>query len=92
MFRDIPFTIKRDSRIIDLDLYEFSVQIDVGIVEWNKSTMKSGKAGDVISLKISSFHQYACGGVARARGGAQNGFFRMVHPATLLFWRSSFSK
>jgi len=38
------------------------------------------------------FHQSACGGVARARGGAQKGFFWMVHLATLLFWRSSLSE
>ena len=33
MFRDIPFTIKRGSRIIDLGLFDFSVQIDDGVVE-----------------------------------------------------------
>jgi hypothetical protein len=35
------------------------------------------------------FHQYACGGVARARGGAQKGFFWMVHLATLLFCKTA---
>ena len=61
MFRDIPFTIKRDSRIIDLDLYEFSVQMDGDIVEWQQSTMNSTNAGKIIRLKIGSAHSYVTG-------------------------------
>ena len=58
MFRDIPFTIKRDSRMIDLELYEFSVQMDGGMVPWEQSTMKSTNAGDIIRLKIGSADTY----------------------------------
>ncbi|MEN8727631.1 MAG: DUF2207 domain-containing protein, partial [Sulfurovum sp.] len=61
IFRDIPFTIKRDSRTIDLDLYEVSVQMDGGMVEWVESTMKSSNAGDIIRLKIGSAHTYVTG-------------------------------
>lgn len=54
MFRDIPFTIKINSRIIDLGLYDFSVQMDDGRVEWVESTMGSTHAGDIKRLKIGS--------------------------------------
>ena len=33
IFRDIPFTIKREGVVKDLGLYDFSVQIDGDIVE-----------------------------------------------------------
>ena len=61
MFRDIPFTIKRGSRIIDLGLYEFSVQMDDGMVEWQQSTMNSTNAGEIIRLKIGSASSYVTG-------------------------------
>ncbi len=61
MFRDIPFTIKVDSRVVDLGLYDFSVQMDDNIVEWKKSTMKSTKAGEIVQLKIGSASSYITG-------------------------------
>ena len=61
MFRDIPFTIKRGSRIIDLGLYDFSVQMDDGMVEWQQSTMNSTNAGEIIRLKIGSASSYVTG-------------------------------
>ena len=54
IFRDIPFTIKVNSVIKDLGLYNFSVQMDNGPVEWQKSTMNSEHAGKIIRLKIGS--------------------------------------
>ena len=61
MFRDIPHTIKKDGRIIDLGLYDFSVQMDSNIVEWEKSTMKSTHAGEIVRLKIGSASTYVTG-------------------------------
>jgi hypothetical protein len=61
MFRDIPHTIKKDGRIIDLGLYDFSVQMDNNIVEWKKSTMKSTHAGEIVRLKIGSASTYVTG-------------------------------
>ena len=61
MFRDIPFTIKRAGRLKDLGLYDFSVQLDDGIVAWQKSTFMSTKSGEVTRLKIGSPHTYVTG-------------------------------
>lgn len=58
MFRDIPFTIKREGRIKDLGLYDFSVQLDDGSAEWKQSTLKSSHAGNLIRLKIGSENSY----------------------------------
>jgi len=61
IFRDIPYTIKRNDLIKDLGLYEFSVQLDGGIVEWQQSTFGSAQAGDVLRLKIASSSTYITG-------------------------------
>lgn len=61
IFRDIPYTIKRNDLIKDLGLYEFSVQLDGGIVEWQQSTLSSTQAGDVLRLKIGSASTYITG-------------------------------
>ena len=61
MFRDIPFSIKREEIIKDLGLYDFSVQLDGGMVEWQQSTLGSTHAGDVIRLKIGSASTYVTG-------------------------------
>ncbi len=61
IFRDIPYTIKRNNLIKDLGLYDFSVQLDGGIIEWQQSTLASTQAGDVIRLKIGSAHTYITG-------------------------------
>ena len=37
IFRDIPFTVKVNSIIKDLGLYNFSVQLDNGMAEWQQS-------------------------------------------------------
>ena len=54
IYRDIPFSVKKENIIKDLGLYDFSVQLDDGIVEWQQSTYKSDIAGDVLRLKIGS--------------------------------------
>lgn len=61
IFRDIPFTVKREGIINDLGLYAFLVQLDDGIVEWKQSTIASAQAGDVIRLKIGSASTYVTG-------------------------------
>ncbi|MFC2073550.1 DUF2207 domain-containing protein, partial [Campylobacterota bacterium] len=61
IFRDIPFTVKRESLIKDLGLYDFSVQLDGDIVEWKQSTLGSTQAGDVVRLKIGSASSYVTG-------------------------------
>jgi len=61
MFRDIPFTIKKDSRTVDIGLHDFSVQLDDGIVEWKQSVLGSTQAGDVIRLQIGSASTYITG-------------------------------
>jgi len=54
IFRDIPFTVKINSVTKDLELYNFSVQMNDNPVEWIQSTMKSTHAGEIIHLKIGS--------------------------------------
>ncbi len=61
IFRDIPFTVKVNSLIKDLGLYDFSVQLDDNPVEWQQSTMKSGHAGEIIRIKIGSALTYVSG-------------------------------
>lgn len=61
IFRDIPFTIKIDGRIIDLGLYDFSVQMDDSYVQWEQSTINSSNAGEVIRLKIGHPSRYISG-------------------------------
>ncbi|WP_309500252.1 DUF2207 domain-containing protein [Sulfurovum sp.] len=61
IFRDIPFTIKGESHIKDLGLYNFSAQLDDGIVEWKQSTLGSIQAGDVLRLQIGSASTYLTG-------------------------------
>ncbi|MBT8349313.1 MAG: DUF2207 domain-containing protein, partial [Sulfurovum sp.] len=61
IFRDIPYTIKRKDVIKDLGLYEFSVQLDGDIVEWQQSTLGSTHAGDIQRLKIGSASTYITG-------------------------------
>jgi len=61
MFRDIPFTIKRGSHIIDLGLYDFSVQMDDSMVEWKQSKKYSNNTGELIRLKIVSAALYVMG-------------------------------
>ena len=61
IFRDIPFTVKVNSRTKDLGLYDFSVEMDSGMAEWQQSTMNSSKAGKVIRLKIGSASTYVTG-------------------------------
>ncbi|HHO65916.1 MAG TPA: DUF2207 domain-containing protein, partial [Epsilonproteobacteria bacterium] len=54
IFRDIPFQIKHGTTIKDLGLYDFSVTMDKNSVGWQQSTLRSGKAGEIIRLKIGS--------------------------------------
>ncbi|MBO8173515.1 MAG: DUF2207 domain-containing protein, partial [Bacillaceae bacterium] len=61
IFRDIPFTIQREGITKDLGLYDFSVQLDDSIVEWQQSTLGSTQAGDVLRLKIGSASSYVTG-------------------------------
>ena len=61
IFRDIPFTIKRASQLTDLGLYDFSVQLDDGMVEWKQYTLRSAHAGELIRLKIGSPNSYVTG-------------------------------
>lgn len=61
IFRDIPFTVKNSSTLTDLGLYDFSVTLDGETVEWNQSTMKSAKAGEIIRIKIGSPSTYVTG-------------------------------
>jgi len=61
IFRDMPYTVKVDSVTKDLGLYNFSVQLDNGMVEWQQSTLDSTKAGKVIRLKIGSASTYVTG-------------------------------
>ncbi|HEC45286.1 MAG TPA: DUF2207 domain-containing protein, partial [Epsilonproteobacteria bacterium] len=61
IFRDIPFTVKVNTVIKDLGLYNFSVQLDDSMVEWQQSAMNSDKAGKIIRLKIGSASTYITG-------------------------------
>ncbi|OYY54573.1 MAG: hypothetical protein B7Y52_07115, partial [Sulfurovum sp. 28-43-6] len=61
IFRDIPFTIKQHRHITDLDLYDFSVQLDDGIVEWKQYTLRSADAGEIIRLKIGLPNSFVTG-------------------------------
>lgn len=61
IFRDIPYTIQKEGRSVDLGLYAFSVQLDGGMVEWQDSTTGSTQAGNVLRLKIGSANTYVTG-------------------------------
>ena len=61
IFRDIPFTVKNNSNVKDLGLSDFSIELDGDSVEWEKSTMKSAHAGEIIRIKIGSATRYVTG-------------------------------
>lgn len=61
IYRDIPFMVKGERHPKDIGLYDFSVQLDGSNVQWEKSTMSSANAGDVIRLKIGSSDTYLSG-------------------------------
>jgi len=58
IFRDIPFTVKVNTVTKDIGFYDFSVQLDDALAEWQQSTMNSDKAGKIIRLKIGSASTY----------------------------------
>lgn len=61
IYRDIPFIVKRNNIKKDLELYDFKVEMDNTVVDWEKSTLKSANAGKVIRLKIGNASTYVQG-------------------------------
>ena len=61
IFRDIPFTIKRDSRIIDIELYGFSVQMVSGAEIQGQETPDSAhkKKSDQAQIHGGTKQQYS---------------------------------
>ncbi len=54
IFRDIPSTVKGPGRAKPIGLYNFSVQMDGGKVEWHESKISNSDAGELVRLKIGS--------------------------------------
>ena len=61
IFRDIPFTIKYNGYIKDIELSNFTVRMDNKFTNWEQSIMNSTHAGKIIRLKIGDAHSYVTG-------------------------------
>ncbi|MDQ7084588.1 MAG: DUF2207 domain-containing protein [Sulfurovum sp.] len=58
IFRDIPFTIKVGTRIIDLGLDSYAVKMNGQDIAWKQSIIRSSSMGEMVHLKIGDPASY----------------------------------